>query len=344
MGLEQRRALIQEIERKRESRVICCLTSDRPNANGLIAKDFIPIFYDHLNSFPDAKNVDVFLFTLGGDTLASFGLSRLIREFAKRIGLLVPDKCHSGGTLFALGADQIFMSKMATLSPIDPSISGPLNPVVEVAPGVRQPLPVSVESVAGFKALVKQDWELNDEAIGAAFKLLADKVNPLLLGDVYRSRQQIAKLAEKLLLNHRKNDQQIEKIIGKLTKDLGSHDYLISKSEARSILGARVVQEDPDLDKLIMALYKDFTTEMELGKAYDPAIALHAAKATGAKLPVPTTQKIVMIESTSSCDVWERELLVSSIQAMTPMGPQESIRQDIIKNGWKRYNIAEVAP
>jgi len=77
----QRQALIDTIEQRRASHLICCVTSDRENANGIMAKDFIRIFFDHLTAFKDHGKVDVFLFTLGGDTLAAFGLSRLLREF-----------------------------------------------------------------------------------------------------------------------------------------------------------------------------------------------------------------------------------------------------------------------
>src|SRR5208282_2748337 len=229
----QRIDLIREIEKHRKSRVICCLTSDRQNAQGVIAKDFLPVFFEHLRKFDDQKRVDVLMVTPGGDTLAAFGLSRLLREFSNWIGTLAPEKCQSAGTLFALGANEIFMGRAATLTPIDPSITTLLNPIAEAAPGQRQILPISVESVAGFKTLVKEDWRLNDEAAGAAFRILAEKINPLALGDVYRSRQQIERLARVLLSNHRKDERQIHTIVETLTRGLGSHDYLISRAEAR---------------------------------------------------------------------------------------------------------------
>lgn len=38
MGVEQRKDLIRQIEQKRGSRVLCCLTSDRDGLQGAIAK------------------------------------------------------------------------------------------------------------------------------------------------------------------------------------------------------------------------------------------------------------------------------------------------------------------
>jgi hypothetical protein len=42
MARTDRIAQIQKVEAHRGSRLICCLTSDRQNAGGIIAKDFIP--------------------------------------------------------------------------------------------------------------------------------------------------------------------------------------------------------------------------------------------------------------------------------------------------------------
>jgi hypothetical protein len=298
-----------------------------------MAKDFIRVFFDHLTGFTDHKRIDVFLFTLGGDTLAAFGLSRLLREFTSEVGVLIPEKCQSAGTLFSLGANQIFMTRAATLSPIDPSISGPLNPVIEMAPGQRQIVPISVESVAGYKALVSEEWKLNSENTGAAFKILAEKINPLSLGDVYRSRQQIARLARVLLSSHRQDEKNIKSIIDVLTRELGSHDYLIFRNEARNMLGEQIAKDDAALETLVWQLYEDFAADMELGKVYDPGIALHAATVAGQPMPATIVQKIVTIESSSGSDVVEREILLSPLQ----MGPVQQIQQQIVRAEWKHY-------
>src|SRR5229473_8223115 len=93
---QDRTQLIAQIEQMRSSHVICYLTSDRENAVGLMAKDAIPLFFNHLKQFADHRKVDVFIFTVGGDTLAAFGLSRLLREFTQSVGALIPEKCQSG--------------------------------------------------------------------------------------------------------------------------------------------------------------------------------------------------------------------------------------------------------
>ena len=338
MARKERIELIRRIEARRGSRLICCLTSDRPNAAGILAKDFIPIFFNHLSTFQECKKIDVLMLTPGGDTLAAFGLSRVIREFAERVGVLIPEKCHSAGTLFALGADEIVMGKAATLTPIDPSVNSPLGPVVEMGPGQRQSVPVSVESVAGYRNLLKEEWGLKGQALGFAFRVLAERINPLVLGDVYRSRQQIGRLARTLLNCHRRDDRNIQSIVEKLTGGLGSHDYLISRREARELLGKQVAPDDPDLEALLWELHNDFKSDMKLGQIFDVGMALHAATGAGQKLPVPDEQIIVIVESTIARDQFERVMLLSMNQIMTPAGPTQVPQAVVVRAGWKQYN------
>ncbi len=337
MARKDRIELIRKIEAYRGSRLICCLTSDRQPNPGVIAKDFIPVFFRHLNKF-QSKRVDVLIFTQGGDTLAAFGLSRLVREFADSFGALIPEQCYSAGTLFVLGANKIFMTRVATLTPIDPSVQGPLNPVVEVIPGQRQLLPVSVESVAGYRSLIEEEWHLDREGTAAAFRILAERINPLALGDVYRSRQQIGRLARTLLGYHRKDERNIRNIVGQLTGGLGSHDYLISRGEGRQLLGPQIAEDDPFLEELISTLFLDFKDEMNLGQFSDPGMVVHAAVAAGKQLPVLDEQKVVVIESEAAGDEFERVVQLSVVQAMTPAGPAEAVQARIVRAGWKPYN------
>jgi len=350
MGAEQRKAIIKQIQEKREnSRVICCLTSDRDNAQGLIAKDFLFRFFQHLRTTPNIEKLDVLFFTLGGDTLAAYALARMVRQFAKRIAVLVPHMCLSGGTLFALGADEIVMTRLGTLSSIDPSITGPLNPPAQIAvpgmpagmPGQTVPVPVGVESVAGFKKLVREEWRLDEEGTANAFSLLATSVNPLLLGDLQRSKEQIVRLATNLMKLHSKplDSDRIATAVETLASGLGSHDYLLGAHEARDEVKLNVAKENLELENLIFGLYEDFAEEMELGTPFDLSaevvqmqnaqqqalIQAQQGRPVQPVQPVTKVIKMVMIESLERSDVWEREF------AIVPPG-QVQLR----RNHWRK--------
>jgi hypothetical protein len=342
----ERRKLIAAIEQKRKSRLICYLTSDRQNANAIIAKDALSRFYNHLRQMGEIPRLDLFLFTSGGDTLAAFGLARLFREFAKWVGVLVPDRCLSAGTLVALGANQIYMTRAGTLSPIDPSVTTQLNPVAEgPVQGMRQLLPVSVESVAGFKSLIEEDWKIRkEEMLAQLLKVLSDRVHPLALGDVYRSRQQIERLAGQLLKKHRKDDKRIQEIISTLTKDLGSHDYPISRTEARDLLGKQIAPDDAELETLVWNLYQDYVGEMNWGTPYNPSVEIAQAKGKAAAVagPVRIRLDMAVIETLEARDTFEQEFLVSETIIPGPTGPMKAVQQEVLDAGWKHYDQKEV--
>jgi hypothetical protein len=344
----ERKALITAIEQKRKSRLICFLTSDRQNANAIIAKDALPLFFNHLRQIGEVSRLDLLLFTTGGDTLAAFGLARLLREFAKWVGVLVPDRCLSAGTLVALGANQIHMTRAGTLSPIDPSVTTQLNPQADgPVQGLRQLLPISVESVAGFRNLIEDDWKIRkEEMLAQLLKVLADRVHPLALGDVYRSRQQIERLAQQLLKKHRKDEKNIQEIISTLTRGLGSHDYPISRTEARELLGKQIDKDNPDLETLVWSLYQNYVTEMNWGTPYNPSVEIAQAKERAGAAGSPATARIkldmAVIETLTARDTFEQNLLVSETLIPGPTGPMKAVQQEVLDAGWKHYDLKEV--
>lgn len=335
----ERKDLIAQIEEKRGSKLICFLTSDRANATAIIAKDALPVFFNQLRQLGHVERLDLLLFTTGGDTLAAFGLACLLREFADWVGILVPDRCFSAGTLLALSGDEIYMTRAGTLSPIDPSITTPLNPTVDgPMPGQKQQLAVSVESVAGFKSLINEDWGIkSEEGLTAAFKILAERVHPLALGDVYRSRQQIERLAHQLLTMHRKDKAKIQKIIKTLTRELGSHDYPISRTEARKLMGPQIAPDDSPLEDLVWNLYRDYSQELKLGVPFNAAMMLESEKAKGKVPPIPMHLDLAVIESLNSRDAFEQDMVLSQIVAQGPMGPVQALQQQILDAGWKHH-------
>jgi Serine dehydrogenase proteinase len=321
MGVEKRKDLIRQIETKRGSRLLCCLTSDREGSPGMISKDFLYRFFLHIRPMRDLEKLDVLFFTLGGDTLAAYALSRLVRQYAKFIGVLVPHMCLSGGTLFALGANEIVMTRLGTLSAIDPSIQGPWNPeaTLQMQPG-QKTAPVGVESVAGFKKLVSEEWDLDEAGISRAFSLLAEKVNPILLGDLQRSKEQIVRLATSLMKLHMQqaDSERVKSAVDTLATGLGSHDYLICASEARDDVKLQVAEQDVELEELIIQLFEDFSDEMELGVPFNPIEGL-------GQQAITKIVKVVMIESLERSDVWEREFVIS------PPGQMQ-----IRRNHWRK--------
>jgi hypothetical protein len=170
------------------------------------------------------------------------------------------------------------MGRLGQLGPIDPSTTTPFNPpIVGAPPAPMHTLPINVEDVVSFIDLAKTEVGLrNDAGLVSALDNLS-KMNPyapLALGAAHRVRPQIVKLATGLLKLHMgEENPQIDRIVEILAKQLGSHDYLIGRKEAKQI-GLKVTDASVNLETLMWELYSEYETLMELTTPYNPGVFL----------------------------------------------------------------------
>ena len=271
--------LYKKLEEQRKSKLLVLVTGDRPGLEAQIAQDILEYCGRHLDSLatPDfPEKISLWLYSRGGDTLAGWTIANLIRQFCKEFEIVVFSKAHSTATLISLAADNIVMTKQATLGPIDPSINSPLNPQL---PGGRPEtrVPISVENVAGYIELAKKEFGIRDARdLTSVYLKLSDHVHPVALGNVFRTRAQIQMLAEKLL-NKRivpLSSKARKKIIRILCSESGSHDYTITRREARTDLGLTIETPSMEIYKLLKQIHEDISNEFELNSVYKPDIFL----------------------------------------------------------------------
>ncbi|QLH52789.1 MAG: hypothetical protein CH6_0115 [Candidatus Kapaibacterium sp.] len=255
--------LYKEIEKKQNSKLIVYVTSDRGGFEGQISQDILPIFTEHLNKIGKTKKISLYIYTQGGEFCAAWSLVNLIRSYCKVFEVIVPFRCLSAGTLICLGADKIIMTKQALLGPIDPSLNGSLNPISPINPGV--PIPVSAEAINAYLEIAKKELGIKDPiALSNILIDLAQKVHPIVLGQVFRLRAQIQMLARRLLRHQNLKQGQIEKIVKFLCSESGSHDYTINRKEAKNELGLNIEKPDDNFYQLIKKVYDNICQELEL--------------------------------------------------------------------------------
>lgn len=275
MSYQDRRELYRQIEQERDSKVIAYVTGDRPGLETRIASDAIDIFVKHLDEIGVTEKISLFLYTRGGGTIASWSVANLLRTFCKRLEVIVPLNCHSGGTLICLAADTIVMTRQATLSPIDPSINTPLNPAIPGAePGST--MPVSVEDVNAYLEQARQ-WRGDANSV-EAFGSLTQAVHPLVIGYAFRVRSQIRMLGQRLLSFHMTDQAQKDAILNFLCSDSGSHDYTINGIEALNELNLPVEAPVPHFYRVIKELDDSFANQLKLREPLDLQLELGDAR------------------------------------------------------------------
>lgn len=309
------------LEEQLDGKLISYITGDRPNFETRIAPDVIDIFISHLDKIGSVNRIILYLYTRGGDISAAWNIVNLLRMYCEDLIVVVPHKAHSSGTIISLGANKIIMTKQATLSPIDPSLNNPLNPIIPNHP-LNATIPVSVEAVKGYIELAKEEFCIRDEkALGDVLIKLSEFVHPLVLGQVYRSRAQIKMIASKLLKNQVSDENKVARIIDFLCSDSGSHDYTINRREAQTELGLKIVKPTFAQYGTIKEIYDNFSNELGFGQIFDPQKS-HGAYAVRRGF-------IESIEGGSDYFVTEgRSSIVS-----TPNGP--TVKVDRLFEGWR---------
>jgi ClpP class serine protease len=181
--------------------------------------------------------LDVILHTPGGLVLAALQIARAIRDHRAKVSVFVPHYAMSGGTLIALAADEIVMSRHAVLGPVDPQLGQfPAASLLKV-----------VES--------KPIAEVDDQT--------------LVMADVGRKAIAQVKAAAQEFLEGRLGGEQAEALATKLSTGTWTHDYPITAQEAQK-LGLPVRTDMPGGVLELMRLYPQ-PTVAQGGVEYLPA-------------------------------------------------------------------------
>jgi ClpP class serine protease len=170
----------------------------------------------------DDVPLDIVLHTPGGLVLAALQIARAIHEHKAKVTVFVPHYAMSGGTLIALAADEIIMSKHAVLGPIDPQIgNSPAASLIMVVE--RKPIE-----------------RIHDET--------------LVMADVGRKAIAQLKQSASEILQKRLPADKAEALAEKLSTGTWTHDYPLFAATAREL--GLPVNTDISADVLdLMKLY-----------------------------------------------------------------------------------------
>jgi ClpP class serine protease len=172
---------------------------------------------------PDDTPIDLVLHTPGGLVLAAEQIAHAVRDLPAKVTVFVPHYAMSGGTLIALGADEIRMDPQAVLGPVDPQLGDmPASSILRVVAN-------------------KEIGSIDDR-----FLVLADVAEKA-------QRQVVAFVTD--LLDDRMEPEAAAKLADLLAGGYFTHDFPITIDRARE-LGLTTIQ--PDLPEEIYELMSLF--------------------------------------------------------------------------------------
>lgn len=236
----QTQNLIKKIEKLKGIKLLCYWNS----INGSICQNDVSTFYEIIKDWPIQEEIFLFIKSDGGDGKASLRIINLLREYSKKLIVLIQGECASAATIMALGADEIQMGPLSYLTAVDTSLTHDLSPIDKNNALVS----VSQDELTRVLKLWK-DSKSNENP----FSNLYQYIHPLVFGALDRASSLSIKLCTDILSYHMIDKDKAASISKKLNSDYPSHNYPILLKEAKEI-GLNVKPIDKELNDLLFEL------------------------------------------------------------------------------------------
>jgi ClpP class serine protease len=178
---KRRRGLREQLERAHGTRVLTLIHGKAPVSllgfpfYSMIDVDDAEAVLRGIRGARD-RPVDLVLHTPGGQYHAALQIARALRNHKAKTRVLVPHIAMSGGTLIALGADEVVMDPDAILGPVDPQIGDLLRGWHSAASWVRVVREKGKEAEDSTLALGDVSGKLLDGTRRAVLELVEGKV------------------------------------------------------------------------------------------------------------------------------------------------------------------------
>jgi hypothetical protein len=240
-------ALLGELGRCLEGPIIAYWNNPR----GEVCHNDVIALYAILERLGKQDTLHLFIKSAGGNGQAALRIVNLIRQYCRRLVVMVPLECASAATMTALGANSILMGPMAYLTAVDTSLTHDLSPIDRDNDRVS----VSLDELTRVIRLWRE--EPSDSKVNA-YQTLFQYVHPLVIGAVDRAESLSIMLCKELLSHHVSDPEVAQRIANRLNSQYPSHNYPILFEEAEKI-GLPVGRLAPRANTLLLELNERYS-------------------------------------------------------------------------------------
>ena len=233
------------------------------------------------------EEIDLVIHAGGGNINVAYQMVELIRLHTERLFACVPLYAKSAATLLCLGADEIFLDKMAQLGPLDTQVyedkkggKGDFTSALNPFKALEQAHSFSLDALDNSVRMLARSSGLDlDECIRHAINFVVGTTGPLFarldpekLGEYSRALAVGSEYGNRLLRRFTDWDNQKRSfVVDKLVHGYPSHDYVIDYHELEELgfnvrlfeggernaiktaldVARRIVSENEQIDSLV---------------------------------------------------------------------------------------------
>ncbi len=217
-----------------------------------LTADSVPVLHECLRRIGPVKALDLVLSTNGGSITSTRQVALLLREFTDHLTILVPYRARSAGTLLCLSADELVLTPISELGPVDSTMDSAGVPAPDAAGTI------SALDITAFRRMA-QDWfgiDREEDRL-QVLGLLATRIFPTSLSSFYRFDRLVREVAAELLEWQLAGDEHADeraRIVDRLVSGYHSHDFVLARRDARA-LGLRVTDATPEEEQVLRELH-----------------------------------------------------------------------------------------
>jgi len=249
---------VEELEKARGSTLISYISDSR----AIFDPDDCLMLDDNLTQLTNGgqtkiKKLDLLLQSPGGILEAAYKFFRICKDYSEEFNVIVPLSAKSAASTICLGANEIVMTSISELGPVDPIIQHPQNPNIRIP----------ARAIKEYIDLISNPDRANFTIAPELKDTLNKTLDAYLIGSYEMALKNSKEIIEKILKENTEvglNEKQTKKVVEEFTEKHASHSYPIDRKELINLGFKNIVkaEDKPDVIKAIKQLFGVYTQFM----------------------------------------------------------------------------------